>query len=77
MSRLPSPISRRIGRFDAHTGSRVPAGRGTRPTVLWARIFDEQPGAAVFGEAGAAPEALRLVRERDGDVAVSRCLPGV
>src|SRR5213592_2922468 len=34
------------------------------------RIFEEQPGAAVFGEASTAPEALRLVREQEWDVAV-------
>jgi len=34
------------------------------------RIFDKQPGTAVFGEAGTAPEALKLVREQDWDVAV-------
>jgi len=34
------------------------------------RMFDKQPRLATFGEAGTAPEALRLVRERDWDVAV-------
>jgi DNA-binding NarL/FixJ family response regulator len=34
------------------------------------RIFDDQPGAAAFGEASAGPEALRLVREQDWDVVV-------
>ncbi|HEX8845150.1 MAG TPA: response regulator transcription factor [Pyrinomonadaceae bacterium] len=32
------------------------------------RILDKQPGAATFGEAGTAPEALALVREQDWDV---------
>jgi two-component system invasion response regulator UvrY len=32
------------------------------------RIFDKQP--AIFGDAGTAPEALRLVREQDWDIAV-------
>jgi two-component system invasion response regulator UvrY len=32
------------------------------------RILDKQPGAATFGEAGTAPEALELVREQDWDV---------
>ena len=34
------------------------------------RILDEQSGAKVIGEASAAPEALKLTRERDWDVAV-------
>jgi DNA-binding NarL/FixJ family response regulator len=34
------------------------------------KILDEQPGKAVFGEASTAPEAFRLVREQDWDVAV-------
>jgi two-component system invasion response regulator UvrY len=34
------------------------------------RIFEEQPVTVTFGEAGVAPEALRLVREQDWDVAV-------
>lgn len=34
------------------------------------RIFDEQPGTTVFGEASTAPEALRLAREQDWNVAV-------
>lgn len=34
------------------------------------RIFDERPGAAAFGEASNAPEALALARERDWDVVV-------
>ena len=34
------------------------------------RILDKQPGAATFGEAGTAPEALELVRERDWDIMV-------
>jgi DNA-binding NarL/FixJ family response regulator len=34
------------------------------------KILDEQPGATAFGEAGTVPEALRLVREQDWDVAV-------
>jgi len=34
------------------------------------RILDEQPGTTAFGEAGTAPEALKLVREQDWDVAV-------
>jgi two-component system invasion response regulator UvrY len=32
------------------------------------KILDKQPGAATFGEAGTAPEALELVREQDWDV---------
>lgn len=32
------------------------------------RILDKQPGAATFGEAGTAPEALELVRGQDWDV---------
>lgn len=34
------------------------------------RIFDKQPGAPVFGEASTGPEALKLAREQDWDVAV-------
>jgi two-component system invasion response regulator UvrY len=34
------------------------------------KIFDEQPGTTTFGEASTAPEALRLVREKDWDVVV-------
>jgi two-component system invasion response regulator UvrY len=34
------------------------------------RMFDEQPDAAVFGEAGTVPEALQLAREQNWDVAV-------
>ena len=34
------------------------------------KIFDEQPGTAFFGEASTVPEALRLVRDQDWDVAV-------
>ena len=34
------------------------------------KILDEQPGAATFGEASTAPEAIRLVREQDWDVVV-------
>jgi DNA-binding NarL/FixJ family response regulator len=34
------------------------------------RLFDKQAGAIRFGEAGTAPEALALVRERDWDVVV-------
>lgn len=34
------------------------------------RMLDKQPGSVFFGEAGAAPEALALVREHDWDVAV-------
>jgi len=34
------------------------------------RIFDEQPGEAVFGEANTAQEALKLARERTWDVMV-------
>lgn len=34
------------------------------------KILDEQPGTVVFGEASTGPEALRLVREQDWDVAV-------
>lgn len=34
------------------------------------RIFGEQPGSATFGEASSVPEALRLIREQDWDVAV-------
>ena len=33
-------------------------------------IFEEQPGVHVFGEASTLPEALRLAREEDWDVAV-------
>src|SRR6201986_998142 len=32
------------------------------------KILDKRPGAATFGEAGTAPEALELVREQDWDV---------
>ncbi len=34
------------------------------------KILDEQTGATTFGEAGTAPEALRLAREHDWDVVV-------
>jgi two-component system invasion response regulator UvrY len=34
------------------------------------RIFAEEPGGVAFGEAGTFPEALRLVREQNWDVAV-------
>jgi two-component system invasion response regulator UvrY len=34
------------------------------------KILDEQPGEVSFGEASAAPEALRLAREQEWDVAV-------
>ena len=34
------------------------------------RMFDKQPGSTIFGEAGAASEALALVHEYDWDVAV-------
>ena len=34
------------------------------------RIFDEQPGAVVFGEASTRLEALQLAREQDWDLAV-------
>lgn len=34
------------------------------------RIFSQDPGTAVFGEAGAAPDALKFVREQDWDVVV-------
>jgi len=34
------------------------------------RILDEQAGPKVIGEAGAAPDALKLVRERDWDMAL-------
>jgi len=34
------------------------------------RVFEKQPGAAIFGEASTVPEALRLVREQDWDVVV-------
>ncbi|MFL6210410.1 MAG: response regulator [Pyrinomonadaceae bacterium] len=34
------------------------------------KILDEQPGMVTFGEASTAPEALRLAREQDWDVAV-------
>jgi DNA-binding NarL/FixJ family response regulator len=34
------------------------------------KILDEQPGTTSFGEASTGPEALRLVREQDWDVAV-------
>jgi two-component system invasion response regulator UvrY len=34
------------------------------------KIFDDQPGKVVFGEAGTAVEALRLARDQDWDLAV-------
>lgn len=34
------------------------------------RMFDKQPGSAIFGEAGTTPEALKLAREQEWDVAV-------
>jgi len=34
------------------------------------KIFSEKVGSIIFGEAGAAPEALRIVREQDWDVVV-------
>ena len=34
------------------------------------KLFDEQPDTVTFGEASTASEALRLVRERNWDVAV-------
>lgn len=34
------------------------------------KIFEEQPGAAAFGEAGTAQEALRLAREEEWDVSI-------
>lgn len=34
------------------------------------KIFDEQPGAVVFGEASTGLEALQLAREQDWDLAV-------
>jgi DNA-binding NarL/FixJ family response regulator len=34
------------------------------------RIFDEQTNQTIFGEASSAPEALKLARERDWDLAV-------
>ena len=34
------------------------------------KIFEKQPGAAAFGEAGTAQEALSLAREEEWDVAV-------
>jgi DNA-binding NarL/FixJ family response regulator len=34
------------------------------------KIFDEQPGAVVFGEASTGREALQLAREEDWDLAV-------
>jgi two-component system, NarL family, invasion response regulator UvrY len=34
------------------------------------RVLDKQPGTVTFGEAGTAPEALRLVREQEWDVVV-------
>jgi two-component system invasion response regulator UvrY len=40
------------------------------------KILGEQPGEITFGEAGTAPEALRLVREQDWDVAVLDISPG-
>jgi len=34
------------------------------------RVFDKQPGTAVFGEAGTIQAALKLVREQDWDIVV-------
>ena len=34
------------------------------------KIFNEKLGTIIFGEAGAAPDALRIVREEDWDVVV-------
>jgi two-component system invasion response regulator UvrY len=34
------------------------------------RVFEKQPGLFIFGEAGTASEAIRLVREQDWDVVV-------
>jgi two-component system, NarL family, invasion response regulator UvrY len=34
------------------------------------RVFDKQPGTVTFGEASTLPEALKLVREQDWDIAV-------
>jgi len=34
------------------------------------RIFDKQPGTFIFGEAAAAPQALKLARDQDWDVAL-------
>src|SRR6266481_5909527 len=34
------------------------------------RIFDKQPDTVTFGEASTVPEALKLVREQDWDIAV-------
>ncbi len=34
------------------------------------RVLDKQPGTVTFGEAGTAPEALRLAREQEWDVVV-------
>jgi len=34
------------------------------------RIFDEQPGPAIFGEASSGPEAIRLAQKQPWDVAV-------
>ena len=34
------------------------------------RVLDKQPGTVSFGEAGTAPEALRLAREQEWDVVV-------
>ena len=34
------------------------------------KLFDDQPGAALFGEASTAPEALRLAREQAWNIVV-------
>lgn len=34
------------------------------------KIFEEQPGAAAFGEAGTGQEALKLAREEEWDVSI-------
>lgn len=34
------------------------------------KIFNEKVGPIVFGEAGTAPDPLRIVREQDWDVVV-------
>jgi two-component system invasion response regulator UvrY len=34
------------------------------------RVLDKKPGTVTFGEAGTAPEALRLAREQEWDVVV-------
>jgi two-component system invasion response regulator UvrY len=34
------------------------------------RVFDKQPGTAIFGEASTLQEALTLVREQDWDIVV-------